>query len=248
MCRQARAADVMPFTYAIADLHGRYDLLSEAVAKIIEHSKVSRPATIITLGDYIDRGPRSRQIIERLMHWESDDLKLICLKGNHEDIMWQCCRQPVRAGWWMDNGGGATLISYGQKEGEVVDVKVVPEQHLRWLEELSLMHVDKHRVYVHAGVDPDQSLDAQDAQTLLWKIYKGPDQRGHGGRHVVHGHHQFTDGPITVEGRTNLDTLAWYTGRLVVGVFNDDVAGGPVSLLEVRGEAVETSRKAQAKA
>ena len=46
----------MPFTYAIADLHGRYDLLSEAVAKIIEHSKVSRPATIITLGDYIDRG------------------------------------------------------------------------------------------------------------------------------------------------------------------------------------------------
>ena len=110
------------------------------------------------------------------------------------------------------------------------------------------MHVDKHRVYVHAGVDPDQSLDAQDAQTLLWKIYKGPDQRDHGGRHVVHGHHQFTDGPITVEGRTNLDTLAWYTGRLVVGVFNDDVAGGPVSLLEVRGEAVETSRKAQAKA
>ena len=46
----------------------------------------------------------------------------------------------------------------------------------------------------------------------------------------MHGHHQFTEGPITVEGRTNLDTLAWYTGRLVVGVFNDDVAGGPVSL------------------
>jgi hypothetical protein len=64
----------MPYTYAIADLHGRYDLLSEAVAKIIEHSKVSRPATIIALGDYIDRGPKSRQIIERLMDWKSDDL------------------------------------------------------------------------------------------------------------------------------------------------------------------------------
>jgi hypothetical protein len=75
----------------------------------------------------------------------------------------------------MDNGGGATLMSYGQKEGEVVDVKVVPEQHLRWLEELPLMHIDKHRVYVHAGVEPDQPLDAQDTQTLLWKIYKGPD-------------------------------------------------------------------------
>jgi fructose-1,6-bisphosphatase len=64
----------MPFTYAIADLHGRYDLLSEAVTKIVEHSKSDRPATIITLGDYVDRGPKSRQVIERLMDWGSPDL------------------------------------------------------------------------------------------------------------------------------------------------------------------------------
>src|ERR671935_904331 len=77
----------MPFTYAIADLHGRYDLLSEAVTKIVEHSKSDRPATIITLGDYVDRGPKSRQVIERLMDWGSPHLKLVCLKGNHEDIL-----------------------------------------------------------------------------------------------------------------------------------------------------------------
>ena len=57
----------MAFTYAIADLHGRYDLLSEAVVRIIEHSKARRPATIVTLGDYVDRGPKSRQVIERPM-------------------------------------------------------------------------------------------------------------------------------------------------------------------------------------
>ena len=68
----------MPFSYAIADLHGRYDLLSEAVTKIVEHSKSDRPATIITLGDYVDRGPKSRQVIERLMNWRSPDLKLVC--------------------------------------------------------------------------------------------------------------------------------------------------------------------------
>src|SRR5215469_12805841 len=67
----------MPFTYAIADLHGRNDLLSEAVTKIVEHSKSDRPATIITLGDYVDRGPKSRQVIERLMDWGSPDLKLV---------------------------------------------------------------------------------------------------------------------------------------------------------------------------
>ena len=167
----------MPFTYAIADLHGRYDLLSEAVTKIVEHSKSDRPATI-TLDDYVDRGPKSRQVIERLMDWGSPDLKLVCLKGNHEDIMWQCCGHPSQAGWWMDNGGGPTLISYGQNYGDIVNVKVVPEQHLHWIEKLPLMHVDRHRVYVHAGVDPDLPLAAQDPEQLLWKIYQGPDQRG----------------------------------------------------------------------
>jgi serine/threonine protein phosphatase 1 len=93
----------MPFTYVIPDLHGRYDLLMEAVVKIIEHSKVSRSATIVTLGDYVDRGPKSRKIIERLMGWISPDLKLICLKGNHEDMMWQCCHH-LKTGQWSIRG------------------------------------------------------------------------------------------------------------------------------------------------
>ena len=136
------------------------------------------------------------------------------------------------------------MVSYGQREGEPVDVTVVPEQHLCWMDELPLMHVDSHRVYVHAGVNPDLPLDAQDPQELLWKRYRDiDDQRGHDVRHVVHGHHPFKDGPITIEGRTNLDTLAWHTGRLVVGVFDDDVPGGPVSLLQVRGEPVEAKPK-----
>jgi class 3 adenylate cyclase len=99
---------LMSAAVVAADGLGRYDLLSEAVTKIVEHSKSDRPATIITLGDYVDRGPKSRQVIERLVDWGSPDLKLVCLKGNHEDIMRQCCRQPIKAGWWMDNGGGAT--------------------------------------------------------------------------------------------------------------------------------------------
>src|SRR2546421_12893566 len=83
---------MMPFTYAIADLHGRYDLLSEAVTKIVEHSKSDRPATIITLGDYVDRGPKSRQVIERLMDWGSPDLKLtigILLRATPRPPSWQ---------------------------------------------------------------------------------------------------------------------------------------------------------------
>ena len=118
----------MSKTYAIADLHGRFDLLEMALARVTERAEF--PATLITLGDYVDRGPDSRQIIERLMAGlERDGWRLICLKGNHEDIMWQTCRRLPDVDWWLRNGGGATLISYGQQKGDQADVAVVPAAH-----------------------------------------------------------------------------------------------------------------------
>jgi hypothetical protein len=107
----------MSKTYAIADLHGRFDLLEMAFACIVERAEP--PATLVTLGDYVDRGPDSRKIIERLMvGLGRDGWRLICLKGNHEDIMWQTCRRLPDVDWWLTNGGGATLISYGQQQGD----------------------------------------------------------------------------------------------------------------------------------
>jgi serine/threonine protein phosphatase 1 len=235
--------EAMSKTYAIADLHGRFDLLEMALAKIAKHAEL--PATVVTLGDYVDRGPDSRQVIERLMNGLDDKRwRLICLKGNHEDIMWQTCRGIVpNCDWWLTNGGGATLISYGQEEGDDVDVMVVPAEHLGWIERLPLMHVDKHRIFVHAGVDPIYSLDEQDPQDVIWKIYDDRDDGGHGRRHVVHGHHQHSDGPILMRNRTNLDTFAWHTGRLVIGVFDDDTPGGPLEILETQGQpAIRATR------
>jgi len=228
----------MSKTYAIADLHGRFDLLEMALAPIAERAEL--PATLVTLGDYVDRGPDSRKIIERLMAGLGHNgWRLICLKGNHEDIMWQTCRRLADVDWWLTNGGGATLICYGQQEGDQADVTVVPASHLDWIERLPLMHVDKHRVFVHAGVNPNLSLDDQDAEGVVWKIYPDDDDGGHGQRHVVHGHHQHPDGPIFKESRTNLDTFAWYTGRLAIGVFDDATPGGPIEILEVNGEPIE---------
>ncbi len=100
----------MSKTYVVADLHGRFDLLEMALAQIGEHAEI--PATLVTLGDYVDRGPDSRKVIERLMAGLGHDgWRLICLKGNHEDIMWQTCRKLRDVDWWLTNGGGATLIS-----------------------------------------------------------------------------------------------------------------------------------------
>jgi serine/threonine protein phosphatase 1 len=234
----------MSNTYAISDLHGRFDLLEIALAKIADHAEA--PAIVVTLGDYVDRGPESRQVIERLMGGlDHEDWRLISLKGNHEDIMWQTCLHVVPdCGWWLTNGGGTTLTSYGQNVGDEVDVTVIPAAHLRWIERLPLMHVDKHRVFVHAGVNPNLPLDEQDPEDLIWKVYNDRDERGHGQRHVVHGHHQHEDGPVLKKNRTNLDTFAWYTGRLVIGVFDDDAPGGPIEILEVQGPSIQALRPA----
>ena len=141
----------MSKTYAIADLHGRFDLLEMALKCLAERAEPR--ATLVALGDYVDRGPDSRKIIERLMAGLGrDGWRLICLKGNHEDIMWQTCRRLPDVDWWLTNGGGATLISYGQQEGDEADATVVPAPHLDWVEHRPLMYVDRHRVFVHAGL------------------------------------------------------------------------------------------------
>lgn len=217
-------------TFVIADLHGRFDLLEKAIRKI----KRKQAKRLIFLGDYADRGPQSREVIETLIRLSSDEC-VVCLKGNHEDIMLQACSNSGKWGWWNINGGSATLLSYGHPRVGKVDLSVVPQSHLIWVKSLPLYHMDNHRIYVHAGVDPNSSapLAERSEEELTWMIYKDGEHRGVGGFHVVHGHHQHEDGPLLLEGRTNLDTGAFYTDRLVIGVFDDDKAGGPVDLIEV---------------
>ncbi len=223
----------MAYTYAIPDVHGRLDLLDSALTRIVDHAG-GRQATLVLLGDYIDRGPASRQVIGRLIGFRSDTLKLVALKGNHEVMMVEACSERVELNWWIENGGGATLASYGQSDA-AISTAVVPRSDLQWITDLALLHVDRHRVYVHAGVDPTLPLKLQTERTLLWKIYPDGYGMGHGLRHVVHGHHANVKGPVVTRGKTNLDSMAWKTGRLVVGVFNDERPGPATDYLEILG-------------
>lgn len=233
----------MSLTYAIADLHGRYDLLIKALNTVFR-----RPGggTVITLGDYVDRGPESRQIISHLMTLRDapqKGWKVICLKGNHEDIMLQALRDPSKMGWWLQNGGGRTLASYG---GEVsID-------HIRWIDALPLYHEDPNYVFVHAWAHPTMPLAEQvdlkcyhGEPAMFWTLYRDDDEGGHNGKHVVHGHHQHAHGPLKYPERTNLDTFAWNTGRLVVGVFDDEKPEGPIEIIEVKGVPHERQMAAE---
>ena len=229
----------MNLTYAVADLHGSFDLLRRALVEIERHAEEQGAGSrrIVFLGDYIDRGPQSRAIIECLVAGPRDGWRWVCLKGNHEDIMVRTIRDRLHPEWWFRNGGGATLLSYGHPPDEDdYDPNVVPDAHVAWIEALPSMYVDDRRVFVHAGLDPSRGLDDQDGETLLWKKYDEADERGYGDRHVVHGHHKHKDGPLLLRDRTNLDTFAWNTGRLVVGIFDDALPGGPVALIEILRE------------
>jgi serine/threonine protein phosphatase 1 len=85
---------------------------------------------------------------------------------------------------------------------------------------------------VHAGLEVGIPLDQQSKHTLVWKRYGDGSAEGYGALHIVHGHTPFEDGPLLLPNRTDLDTGAYYTGRLVVGVFDDALPGGPIDLIE----------------
>jgi serine/threonine protein phosphatase 1 len=222
----------MGFTYVIPDLHGRHDLLTAGIAEISAHSK-GGAAAIVTIGDYVDKGPQSKQVIDRLRAGFAANWSFVALKGNHDALMADALRDGSKMAAWMAKGGGAALSSYGG------DISLVPKTHLAWLDGLRLVHVDAHRVYVHAGVDPAIPLDSQSQATLLTKRYPKGFSGGFGERHVVHGHDNCPDGPLLYAGRTNLDTLAWRTGRLTIGVFDNDRPGGPIDFIVLQGSPAQ---------
>lgn len=233
----------MSRTYAIADAHGNFDLICKAISLAESHAGADG-GTLIVLGDFVDRGPQSSTIIDLLMSGPSlPNWQWIVLQGNHEAIMLECLSNPALLGWWVRNGGGETLKSYGYVDGDALFPLRIPAAHLEWLDALPIAHEDAHRIYVHAGVPFDQPLAEAKKDTLQWMLYPGdvdhgdaefhPDAGHCSGKHIVHGHHQSALHPLLKPHRTNLDTFAWSTGRLAVGVFDDDRAGGPIAVLEV---------------
>lgn len=218
----------MGFTYVVPDIHGRVDLLSDGLDNIVEHA-AGQIGTIVALGDYADKGPDSKGVIDRLRIGPPEGWSLFPLKGNHDAMMVEALRNPSKMEWWLERGGDAAIKSYGG------DPFNVPAADIEWLDKLPLIHIDRFRIYVHAGIDPKMPLDQQTQKTLLWKRYPEEFHVGFGDRHVVHGHDSFVDGPKLYGGRTNLDSRAWRTGRLVIGVFDDEKPGGPVDLIQAIG-------------
>jgi Calcineurin-like phosphoesterase len=211
--------------YAVGDIHGRLDLLDELLSHMDAHlaaNPIARPVDVF-LGDYVDRGPASRDVIDRLIARRTMG-SVVCLKGNHELLLRQFMEDPATLEEWGKYGGLATLMSYGLAPPVKADsngqVKLatefnqqMPESHRHFLDTLELSFTCGDFFFAHAGVRPGIALRTQRAEDLLWirddfLLHEQPF-----GKVVVHGHTPVAQ-PEIRSNRINIDTGAYATGRL----------------------------------
>jgi serine/threonine protein phosphatase 1 len=225
-----------PLIYAVGDIHGSYYKLTRLLKHCNSHCG-GHSARFVFLGDYIDRGQHSREVVELLMEMQkAKPGQICCLRGNHEEMLISV-REGGNKALWLCNGGDTTLRSYG-----VTSADAIPDEHLVWYDSLPLFESDDQRFFVHAGIFPGVPLDQQDRDDMLW--IREPflsDPRDHG-LYIIHGHTPLETGePEYWPNRLNLDTGAVFGGPLTAAVF-DDSSAGPIAFITDDG----TVRKAEA--
>ncbi len=215
--------------YAVGDIHGRADLLDQLLGQISADLALGRNSRTIFafLGDYVDRGPDSRRVIETLRQLKQNGgVHVVTLKGNHEEALLGFLDDAATGPGWADHGGRDTLLSYGvsppkhrtDAEGwETARVQLqaaLPGDHLRFLQSLDLWERIGDYVFVHAGVRPGVALHDQEERDLLW-IREEFLQSGRAMDKVVvvHGHTP-VEQPSIADGRIGIDTGAYATGVL----------------------------------
>lgn len=219
--------------YAIGDIHGRSDLLDRIAEKIRSDlgSIPGEECATVTLGDYIDRGPDSRGVLDRLAQ-NPFPTPYVALKGNHEELFESFLRDPSVGRHWRQLGGFETLHSYGIPVGQLLIGKqfeeasaalraAVPTPHFAFLSSLKTSF-EWHRYFLcHAGIRPGVSFERQSDQDLLWIRDEFLNSRMSFGKVVVHGHTP-AEQPEDLPNRINIDTGAFATGRLTCVVLENE--------------------------
>lgn len=216
--------------YVVGDVHGRIDLLDGLLDRLRRDAQAQtdgRLPVLVLLGDYIDRGDHSREVLDRLIaeHYDPGPWDhIVYLRGNHEAALLRFLEDPKGGAAWLGYGGKQTLASYGlsppHARPDSAELRDLAQnlahamgEHVRFLSrtEMSLRSGDV--ICAHSGIDPALPLEAQTEDSLLWGrsglLQDGPPE----GLRIVHGHWDAPEEVIT-PGRICVDTGAYYTGRL----------------------------------
>lgn len=219
--------------YAIGDIHGRADLLADLHRRIAEDAKDAKAAKRIAvyLGDYVDRGQGSFEVIDTLLNAPLRGFESVHLKGNHEAMMLDFLAGSPNPNW-LFNGGDATLRSYGVETAwQIADAyglerirdlleESVPSTHLAFLRSLQLHTIVGDYLFVHAGIRPGLPLDQQRPADFMWIRDRFLASQDDFGMRVVHGH-SITAKPEVRANRIGIDTGAFFSNRLTCAVLED---------------------------
>ncbi|MBL6946565.1 MAG: serine/threonine protein phosphatase [Rhodospirillales bacterium] len=218
--------------YAIGDIHGRYDLLSRLHRKILNDAQGAgaRRKVVVYLGDYVDRGPASREGVDLLSAAPLSGFESTFLKGNHEDMLLRFLADGSMADVWLMNGGRATLQSYGihiapmMWDASAIEAarqglsEALGAKHRGFFNRLELFRVIGGYVFVHAGLRPGLPLKDQNARDMMWIRPAFLECEDAFEYMVVHGH-SISASPQFCANRIGVDTGAYESGRLTCLVF-----------------------------
>lgn len=215
--------------YTIGDIHGRADLLDKLLSLIdrdLQQLPVIRSVCVF-LGDYIDRGPSSRETIDRLIEHGATH-EAVFLKGNHESIALNFLSNRATFDTWARLGGVSTLVSYGLTPGTAQTSETqqafhnaLPASHLRFFRDLGKSFACGDFFFAHAGAKPNVQLKRQKESDLLWIRDEFLSSDHDFGKIIIHGHTPALEVEVRPN-RINIDTGAFATGRLTCLVIEAD--------------------------
>ncbi len=219
--------------YAVGDIHGRLDLLVTLEGLIRRDLAGAPPAhsCLVFLGDYVDRGPASREVIDHLLERPPLCNEQVFLRGNHEQVLLDVLSSANRLEEWVSFGGMETLASYGIKPRLSLGAEAAadvqrefaarfPAPHLAFLNATRLTFETPNHFFVHAGIDPRRSLEQQRPSDLMWIREPFLASTKQYPKIIVHGHTPVRRAEIHPN-RINIDTGAFVTGRLTCAVIDD---------------------------
>lgn len=191
-------------TLAIGDIHG----CDVAFAALLRALSIAADDTVVVLGDAIDRGPGSKQVVDRLLKL-AGECRLVFILGNHEEMLLDALTEEVVRQGWLQYGGAETLASYG---GDLADI---PQEHLDFFRSAIGYMETESDIFVHANLEPGVPLELQQVEWLRWTHLTGYEVPLPSGKRIVCGHTPLRSGyPLAMPGWACIDTHACGSGWL----------------------------------
>ena len=216
--------------FAIGDIHGCFDPLRELVENQIHLAKTD---TLVLLGDYIDRGPQSKAVVDYILGLQDAGHTVIPLMGNHEDMLLQALHSSRHLPLWLFNGGNKTLQSFGVRSPK----NILPE-YLEFFKNLKFWHGAEHYMFVHAGFNDDIANPFEDEYAMIWKCrssYSHPKLKD---KTIVHGHCVITPQKMDKQITGNRQSISVDTGC----VYSEHADYGYLSAVELHSKEVYRSK------